>query len=240
METMQLWLCRLPPAQCPAGLEALLTVPERARLQCMRNGEQRQQRRLAWFLRNWVLARALGCAPDELMFSKNPQGKPQLQSPPADLAFNLSHAPGCVVLAVGGQPLGVDVEPLDRRADWQRIGRRMFSAAEQGQLAMLASPQRERAALCLWSAKEAWGKADGRGVSGFAEAPEFVRGEKSWQLPQDGAFWQYLLAGHVLSLASASDRVCPAAVLREITAIDQVAGQWGCQFNILDTCDENQ
>jgi len=101
-------------------------------------------------------------------FSANAHGRPAIAEPVGHRAlhFNLSHTTGAAVLAVGSMAgIGIDIEAVDRQVDIEGIGRRVFTAAEN---AWVASG-RDEAALQrffqLWTLKEAYMKARGRGFS---------------------------------------------------------------------------
>jgi 4'-phosphopantetheinyl transferase len=116
-----------------------------------------------------LLAGECGCAPQELRFVRGPFGKPALCPGHARplLRFNLSHARGCAVIALtrdGSEP-GVDIEAVER-FDAMHEARSLFlSPAECAGLAgMDPLQQRERLAR-TWTAKEAYTKAEGRGLA---------------------------------------------------------------------------
>jgi 4'-phosphopantetheinyl transferase len=93
------------------------------------------------------------------------RGKPY--APSLDgIDFNLSHARNHVLLAFARrQPLGVDIERIDRRIEIEDLARRFFSAAEADALEALPVPVRAAAFVRLWTCKEAVLKALGLGIS---------------------------------------------------------------------------
>lgn len=102
------------------------------------------------------------CAPP---IERGSQGKPFAPALP-DLHFNLSHAGADVLLAfASAEPLGVDLERVDRRVSIDAIAARHFAPAEAAALARLAPDQRRTAFLHLWTRKEAVLKAIGAGLS---------------------------------------------------------------------------
>jgi 4'-phosphopantetheinyl transferase len=104
----------------------------------------------------------IDCAPS---IERGSQGKPFAPALP-DLHFNLSHAGADVLLAfASGEPLGVDLERVDRRVAIDAIAARHFAPAEAAALARLAPEQRRTAFLHLWTRKEAVLKAIGAGLS---------------------------------------------------------------------------
>ena len=118
-----------------------------------------------------VLARHVGCGPEELVFVGGPFGKPALAPPHAELGFNATSRDGLALVGVtrGGE-LGVDLEacPSALVADPEEIARlvrRVATARERARLLALPLEQRARGFLRLWTRKEAYLKALGTGLS---------------------------------------------------------------------------
>lgn len=112
----------------------------------------------------------LACAPP---IERGAQGKPFAPTLP-DLHFNLSHAGTDVLLAFARvEPLGVDLERIDRRVALEAIAERHFASAEAAALAGLAPARRREAFLDLWTRKEAVLKAVGAGLSYGLQRVEF-------------------------------------------------------------------
>ncbi len=111
-----------------------------------------------------LLARYSGiAAPPEI--ARTERGKPYAPAL-AGLDFNLSHARDHVLIAIArNQPLGVDLERVDRRIEIVDLARRYFARAEADALEALAEAARAAAFLRLWTCKEAVLKAIGEGLS---------------------------------------------------------------------------
>ncbi|HEY6546150.1 MAG TPA: 4'-phosphopantetheinyl transferase superfamily protein [Dokdonella sp.] len=104
----------------------------------------------------------LACAP---AIERGAQGKPFAPAL-GDLEFNLSHAGADVLLAFArGQPVGVDLERVDRRVALDAIAARHFAPSEARALAGLEPVARRERFLELWTRKEAVLKALGEGLS---------------------------------------------------------------------------
>lgn len=114
-----------------------------------------------------ILASYLGLAPESLGFNYGPSGKPALEGQPAEfLAFNLSHSGSWGLCAVTkGLAVGVDVERLDRKVDYDKLAARFFSANEQKYLRGGSAHRRRRLFFRIWTRKEAWLKGKGGGFS---------------------------------------------------------------------------
>ena len=109
------------------------------------------------------------------VFDLSPMGKPFLKNHP-HLHFSLSHSGQWVVCAVGDAPLGVDVEQPRCTMD---IARRFFRPDE------LPKTEDKDFLLRLWTAKEAFVKALGGGLSVPLNSFRVVLNEKEAVLEQN-------------------------------------------------------
>lgn len=148
-----------------------LSEEERARAARYATPEQGRRFAMARAVLRSVLAEAYGVAPDGLVLGTEAGGRPLIVPcdgrPPPD--FNLSHA-GCwalIAVAPPGWRVGVDVEWTGREVDCLAMARSMFSPAEAARLAGSAGGERRAEFFRLWTAKEAYVKADGAGVAGL-------------------------------------------------------------------------
>ncbi|MGD0107684.1 MAG: 4'-phosphopantetheinyl transferase superfamily protein [Rhodopila sp.] len=102
-----------------------------------------------------------------LVSGKNGKPVAWLCENPAPLSFNLSHTDGMVgVAAVRGanSALGFDLEALDRKVTLD-IAARFFRPEEVAWLGSLPEPVRRDGFLQLWTLKEAFIKATGKGLA---------------------------------------------------------------------------
>jgi 4'-phosphopantetheinyl transferase len=112
----------------------------------------------------YVVGEATQQAPRSLRFSTNEHGKPFLVGLP-DIHFNLSHSHGVAVCAVcRDTDVGVDVEDVGRRTDLS-IARRFFSPAEADLVSKAPDAEKRALFFGIWTLKEAYIKAVGRGLS---------------------------------------------------------------------------
>ncbi len=120
-------------------------------------------------VRGWLrrlLGSYLGRDPAALRFRYGPQGKPRLAEHVPALSFNVSHSHGKALLAFGpGVEIGVDVEAIREPPDLWELARSCFSSSEFD--AFSAADHRLRTELFyrLWTAKEAYIKGLGGGLS---------------------------------------------------------------------------
>jgi len=125
-----------------------------------------------------VLGRYLGIAPGAVCLAKTSHGKPRVvQGPGPGVEYSVTHTRGIFGMAVGHSVgVGLDAERLDRATslDPLKLAKRRMHEDEVAQLAGLASDAVTlRAGFnALWTAKEAFVKAAGRGIS----APPGLRG----------------------------------------------------------------
>ncbi|HTU23191.1 MAG TPA: 4'-phosphopantetheinyl transferase superfamily protein [Gemmataceae bacterium] len=114
-----------------------------------------------------LLAGYLACRPEDVRFTYSSYGKPQLANQASDLRFNLTHSHGLALLAVTrGRDIGVDVERVrDMERDGERLAERFFSPREAAVLRSLPPEQRREAFFSCWTRKEAYIKANGKGLS---------------------------------------------------------------------------
>ena len=116
------------------------------------------------FLR-FLVARYLQILPRNLQLSYSDQGKPFVKGE-ADLHFNLSHAGGKALYGLTMEaPVGVDMEPVDRKVNIDLVARHAFSESEQNNLFSLPETQKRQAFFECWTRKEAFVKAQGGGLS---------------------------------------------------------------------------
>jgi 4'-phosphopantetheinyl transferase len=148
---------------------ALLDAGEQERAARFRSDEHAHQ-----FLVTRALQRAvLSCyapeiAPARWRFVAGERGKPELAPEFAGLGlrFNVSHSASLVAMAVTRAGLvGVDVERLDERAAPLALATRYFTPGEARQLASFPATDQQQHFYRLWTLKEAWLKATGRGVA---------------------------------------------------------------------------
>lgn len=123
-------------------------------------------------------------------------GKPYL---PCGPFFNLSHSGSKVVLLVGDQELGVDIEQITPYS--QLVAQRVFTDCE---LAWLNTRQSDEAFFRLWTGKESIMKASGKGFSLLPESFEInpTQAVSNCVCGYDWFLHWQVLEGHMLCCAS--------------------------------------
>jgi 4'-phosphopantetheinyl transferase len=149
------------------GLLGILSADETERARHYRFARDRARFIAARGFLRTVLARYIRIRPENVRFCYTAYGKPVLASGLAtDIHFNLSHSCDLAVCAVAhGRRVGIDVERIRPVPDADQIADRFFTEQESASLRALSYRDRLEAFLRLWTVKEAYGKALGRGLS---------------------------------------------------------------------------
>jgi 4'-phosphopantetheinyl transferase len=141
-----------------------------------------------------ILARYLQVDPAGLQFTAGEYGKPALSA--EQLYFNLSHTADSLVIVVSDlENIGVDIERIKPRSSLPQLARRCFSKAEFNAWHLFSESQRQQVFYKLWTQKEAFVKAVGRGValgldrcevdlagSGFLKVPQEYGLAENWRI----------------------------------------------------------
>jgi 4'-phosphopantetheinyl transferase len=155
---VQVWLISCPEEDVPAET---LTVQDRERY--ARFGHPGSRRRYAWsrkVLRELIFGHT-GCAPEDQVLAFGKHEKPYL--PGSDIQFNLSHSGAYILIAVGREIHGVDIERMERRLNLEGLAGRYFSPAEYAWWE--AQGKARQAFFKVWTHKESYLKATGQGIS---------------------------------------------------------------------------
>lgn len=174
---------------------AWLTDFERATIAAFSSVRRREYLSSRWLIRQ-ALAGASGVSGDRC---RPVAGRPNCSEHPPGWHLSLSHSHGLSACAVSCNPgLGLDIEPLHRHPHWQKVVRRWFTPAEQS---WLLSNNSCEDFLRVWTLKEAWLKATGRGIAGNLQTlevdPRFQlsgdRGTEGW-MASTGQVGDFLVA----------------------------------------------
>jgi len=170
---VDIWSARLTLA--PETLQTLygiLDERERQKAQTFKFGVMRDRFIAVRSLLRQTLADYLKVEPAGLQFDIGEYGKPFLAC--GSLHFNLSHTGDYLLIAVANFPdIGVDIEKLKERSSLDAIAKRIFSEGELRQWRQLAPEQQLTGFYRLWTKKEAFVKAVGRGIALGMELCEF-------------------------------------------------------------------
>ena len=129
----------------------------------------------------------------EDMLSLGEHGKPYLAERP-EVCFNLSHSDGIAACIVSEHECGIDCEKV--REYRPNVVRRVFSPAEQELLEAAPECERDLLFFRLWTLKEAFVKAVGRGISYPMSSVEFNFSDGVISCSEQARrFRQYILQG---------------------------------------------
>ena len=116
-----------------------------------------------------LLSNYLQISPNDLKFKYGNCGKPQLTGFKQDspLEFNLSHSGEYALYGFTyHHPIGVDLEYIREMPDAVKIAQRFFSEREYRLINSVEDAQKSAVFFKLWTAKEAYLKAIGKGLAG--------------------------------------------------------------------------
>lgn len=144
-------------------LELAAAERERAaRIRCSQTRSAFVQTRTA--LRT-LLGHYLDLPPDAVALSSGAWGKPQLAAGMGTLQFNVSHSGQLALIALSQAAVGVDLEWQQDDLDWRELLLACCHPAEQIDFQDIADAQGRARLLRLWTAKEAYLKGRGEGLS---------------------------------------------------------------------------
>jgi 4'-phosphopantetheinyl transferase len=133
-----------------------------------------------------ILSAYVDAAPESLVFGAGDLGKPFVEKPATTIRFNASDSEEFAAFAFArGVEVGIDLELVHRRLDdVESLAESCFSSEERSVLAAARSEDRSVQFLRLWTRKEAYVKAIGKGLhvpltsfsASFDDAPREVEG----------------------------------------------------------------
>jgi 4'-phosphopantetheinyl transferase len=167
-DEVDVWRLSLDPlGSMVSELRARLSAEENDRAEKFKFQKDRKRYILTHGLLRVILRLYADVAPEELKFTENRYGKPELVHPSGlNLRFNLSHSHERALIGIAcGRQIGVDIEYVKRDFDWQQIIERFFSPREIQMINALPKDLQHRAFFTCWTRKEAYVKATGMGLS---------------------------------------------------------------------------
>lgn len=167
-EQVHLWRFRLdlPPTEV-VKMKHLLSDDERSRADKLIDSSKASQFMAARGRLRQILARYTDLKPHHIRFRYSEHGKPALTNNAVQqLTFNLSHAGEWGLLAVTkGSEIGVDIEVIDPKMDYEKVATHFFSEPELDTLQQAIPKRRRRTFYRIWTRKEASLKKAGTGFS---------------------------------------------------------------------------
>ena len=146
-----------------AQLWASLPDDERARAERMNDPGARRRFVTGRACLRWALARLTQVAARDIRFAYGAHDKPFLPGGPS---FSLSHSGKRVLIALAaGGRVGADVERIRPVRRLEALAARWFAPGERAWLSAVPEGEREAAFFAVWTRKEAFAKALGRGLA---------------------------------------------------------------------------
>lgn len=163
--TVHVWLISQRQSQTVVDtLQQYLTSDEKRRAATYHTADLRSRYVVRRAALRRILSRYLGIAPAAIEFEYGEWGKPQLID--SKLHFNLSHSGEFAIVGISqAQPLGIDIEASESLPDLADIALLHFSPNEQADLFSLQPENQHKGFYNCWTRKEAYIKADGRGLA---------------------------------------------------------------------------
>ena len=127
-------------------------------------------------LQRRTLSRYAPVAAAEWRFRRSDRGRPFIDPQlPGPLFFSLSHTHGLVACAVSrDEAIGLDVERIREPLTPDDVGDLVLTADELAQIEACSPPGRTTRLIELWTLKEAYLKATGRGLSDVIKQLSFA------------------------------------------------------------------
>jgi phosphopantetheinyl transferase len=163
---IDIWLVPCDGADDPEAYD-ILSEAERGRADAFVFPEHRRRFIRAHSSLRQVLSCYTAIAEGAIRFGSGKKGKPCLENSAASpFSFNLSHSGDLAVVAVGGvSEIGVDIEQVRPAPDWEEIAKGTFRREEAEWVRAAAVERRAGAFFEVWTAKEAYVKANGHGLA---------------------------------------------------------------------------
>jgi len=158
-----------------AGLANILAPAERRRAGSFHFERDRNRFIVARGALRTILGQYLHAQPMTISLECGPQGKPLLAGRFArgGLRFNLAHCEDLALLAVArGRVVGVDLERIRALGGAEEMAACFCSPRESAEFQSLPPGERDAAFFRLWTRKEAWLKATGKGIGRLLESVE--------------------------------------------------------------------
>ncbi len=155
-------------------LTTLLSTDEIARADKFRFVQHRSRFIAARGILRQLLGNYLKVSPRSLIFAYSDRGKPRLAKDTA-LQFNISHSQEYALFGFTlNHLIGVDIEHQRAMPDALKIAQRFFSAREYKMLEQVSIEQQPKLFFQFWTAKEAYLKATGTGLSASLKSVEIA------------------------------------------------------------------
>lgn len=224
---VDVWRCP-PRALARNQIRACLTTlshVERERYRRMRSADARLHFIVGRALARSALSRYADVPAGALRFAVDADGRPSVASPRGcrDIHFSISHTSGMVAVAISPvAEVGVDLERIDRRVDISEIAEAVFTPDELERILQQDEARERTRFFELWTLKEAYIKARGRGFAipprtfAFAGVEDPIRLDQAPECDAAPERWRF-----ALSRCRTGLRMAIAVGSRSVTRIRQ-------------------
>lgn len=168
-----------------------------------------------------VLVQNFKISNHDIVFGWSKKGKPYLKNQPA-IHFNTSHSKQWVVVAVSKKSIGVDIEKI--RPIKIDLAKRFFSSIEFDQFMNKEGKARQTYFFDLWTLKESYLKALGKGLTKSLRSFSVVNENGKFDLLNNKKpkvyFKQYAVdKGYTLSVCAFENNFAKKVVLKTLNKI---------------------
>lgn len=153
----------------------LLHPAEQQRANGYRREQDKRRFMMSYGFLRILLGRYLAIAPKDIIFEAGHNGKPRMKTVENKaLYFNISHSGDYVLIAIGDQETGVDVEKTDKKVHLEEIMNIGFSKVEIAFVETSDNPA--DSFYRLWTRKEALLKATSLGIDDYLKLVPSING----------------------------------------------------------------
>lgn len=139
-----------------------VSIEKREKVKKFYHLEDAQRSLLGDILARYGICNRSGKKNENIFFITNKYGKPLLSSD-WGIHFNISHSGSWVTCAIGDYSIGVDVERV--KPIGTELSKHFFTSEECGAILNENEDEREKYFYKLWTLKESYIKAEGKGLS---------------------------------------------------------------------------
>lgn len=166
MSSVSLWI--VPTDRpLPPDFDEILAPDEQSKAQRFRFPQDQHRYRFIRTVLRRLLAQNLDCDPTKLRFSYSAKGKPTLANPAGPIHFSVSHSGDYGLIGIAqDQLIGVDLELMQSKPNFMNLAQRFFAPSESLWLTTKTAADQQQNFYQFWTAKEAFLKATGLGISG--------------------------------------------------------------------------
>ena len=169
-QTIHLWWISLDVTEENLHhLISLLSESEKIKAEWFKFPQHQRRYQAVHGILRIILGRYLNLDPTQINFTHSDRGKPYLTNDcnSLNLQFNLSHSENRAIVGISrDRSIGVDLEKMRPMGNAMLLAERFFCPSEYTLLTQAIPEERDKLFFQLWTAKEAYLKATGEGISG--------------------------------------------------------------------------